>query len=130
MRTFAQQDSRSSAQIDRDATQACREAVAELEASRKQIAGYRKLDVSAQELIGVQVQRIAYLEQTVASLKAALATGQKIEGLDDKIIASWEASLKDARAQIEKLTRRVSLWRRLAVVGTVAGLVIGVVISN
>jgi predicted RNase H-like nuclease (RuvC/YqgF family) len=114
-----------SSQDARQILEACREATAEVEFLRKKVAAMDKLDSERKGLIEILEQRIALLQKSVDQYKAALATGEKIESVDSRLIQSYEQSLKDAKAEIEKQRAKASFWRKFASLGVVGALLIG-----
>lgn len=102
----------------------CREAVAELVVLRKELKTYKKGSEESERLIVIMEQRISRLDQTIVHLRAALDTGQQIQGVDQKLLDNWQKSLSDAEATIKKLETQKAFWKTI---GTGAG--VGLLVS-
>lgn len=108
---------------------ACREVVAEVDFLRKKIAGLDKLSSEKDSLIDVLNQRIMLLEKTIESLKRSLELSGTIEQVDQKIVKSFEASLKAAQDEVTRQTRKAGFWKRISGYGITTALIFGVVIG-
>jgi chromosome segregation ATPase len=118
-------------QTSRELLEAANEEIKYLTAK---VAALEKLDKQNRELVDALDAQIKAQEKTIAALKAAMATGEKITGVDDKLLASLQNSLTDAKGQITRLEAKASFWRRAAAMGVMAavgvGIAIGIAISK
>lgn len=103
--------------------------MAEVEFLRQRLENEKKLTSEARALIEILEQRIEFLQKGIDQYKAALASSDKIETVDSRLIQSYEQSLRDAKAEIARLTASRNLWRRIAGFGITGALVIGGVIG-
>lgn len=98
------------------------------------VATLTKGDAQSKELIAALDSQILAQEKTIAALKAANATGDKIETISGKELASYQKSLDDAKVQIARLTAKAAFWQKIAGFGMTLmigiGIAIGVVISK
>jgi hypothetical protein len=88
-----------------------------------------KLDAERQGLIDILEKRTTLLEKTIAEYKAALASSEKIETVDTRLIQSYEQSLKDAKAEIARQTARAGFWQKVASFGITGALVVGALVG-
>lgn len=103
--------------------------MAEVEFLRQRLEAEKRLTTEARSLIEILEQRIALLQKAIDSYKVALATSDKIETVDSRLIQSYEQSLKDAKAEIAKQTAKANFWRRFAGLGVTAALTIGLIVG-
>lgn len=109
--------------------QACRELAAEVDFLRKKVAGLEKLDSEKDSLIVVLEQRIMLLEKSIESLKKSLELSGSIGQVDQKIIKSFETSLKAAQDEVTRQTRKASLWRKVSGFGITGAFILGAVVG-
>ena len=89
------------------------------------VAALEKLDAQGKELVAALDAQIAAQTRTIAALKAANASSDKIEVISDKELKSYQASLADAQKQIERWKSKAGFRLKLAWGGTVLGIALG-----
>ena len=93
------------------------------------VAALEKLDKQGKELVNALDAQITAQEKTITALKAANAAGDKIETISEKELASYKASLDDAKKEIARWQGKAAFWRRIAGFGLPAVLAIGAAIG-
>lgn len=93
------------------------------------VAALEKVDRGNRELVDSLQALVDGQAKALATCKAAIAKGDQISNVDDKLLTSLQASLTDAKAQITRLEARVSFWRRAAAMGVMAAVGIGIAIG-
>ena len=93
------------------------------------VAALTKLDGNNKDLVAALESQVEAQQKTIDALKAANKASSGIEVISDKELKSYQKSLDDAKAQIAKLTARVSFWRHVAAFGLPAILIVGVAVG-
>lgn len=102
----------------------------ELDYLTVKVAALEKLDKQGKELIAALDAQIVAQERTITALKAANAASDKIETISEKELKSYQASLEDAKKQIERWKNKAGFWRQVAAVALIVGLGIGYVVRG
>ncbi len=93
------------------------------------VAALTKLDAQGKELLAALDAQVAAQGRTITALKAANATGDKIETVSEKELASYKASLDNAKKEIARWQAKAGFWRRVAGFGLPLVLVVGVAVG-
>jgi hypothetical protein len=127
VKAFAQKATNSrAAQSDRELLLAQDEEIRYLTAK---VAALEKVDRGNRELVDSLQALVDGQAKALATCKAAIAKGDQISNIDDKLFTSLQASLTDAQKQISRLEGKVAFWRRAAGFGVVAAVGIGIAIG-
>lgn len=116
---------RSAKQI-RAILEACLKQDEDLRYATAKVAALEKLDQSNKELISALDAQILNQTKTIDALKAAADKSGQIEILSEKELKSYQASLDDAKKQIEKWKGRAGFWKKVAGFGVTAAIAIGI----
>ena len=86
------------------------------------MSSLEKLTKQDKELINALDEQVALQQQTITALKS-------VSSIDDKVLASYQTSLDEAKIQIERWKAKASFWRKLAGFGLPAALIVGAAIG-
>lgn len=123
---YAHAGTNSPVQTDRELLIAANEEIRHL---TDKLAAMDKLDSQRKALIATLDELITSQARTLQLCKAALATGDKIEGVDDKLLKSLQTSLDDAKKEIARYQAKAAFWKRVASFGMLTVAVIGAAIG-